>query len=81
MKIDVLYFQVLKLKAGTARETLDVAAGTTVAGALDAVESLHPELLPLRASLLAAVNQEWAPPETVLREGDVLALMPPVSGG
>jgi molybdopterin converting factor small subunit len=28
-----------------------------------------------------AVNEVWAPPETVLRDGDVLAVIPPVSGG
>lgn len=32
-------------------------------------------------SLAVAVNREYAPVDTVLREGDEVALLPPVSGG
>jgi molybdopterin synthase catalytic subunit/molybdopterin converting factor small subunit len=33
------------------------------------------------AGLLYAVNREYAPPDRVLSDGDVVALIPPVSGG
>jgi molybdopterin synthase sulfur carrier subunit len=40
----------------------------------------YPALLDLR-SLYVAVNNEYASEESVLREGDEIALIPPVSGG
>lgn len=41
----------------------------------------RPELAKLPAEALLAVNQAFAPRETLLAEGDEVALMPPVSGG
>lgn len=41
----------------------------------------HPELAKLPAEALLAVNQAFAQRETVLADGDEVALMPPVSGG
>jgi molybdopterin converting factor subunit 1 len=81
MTVEVLYFQSLKTMTGSSRETFELPEGATVSAALDLVLDRHPDAAPLRASLLTAVNQEWAPPQTFLRPGDVLALMPPVSGG
>jgi molybdopterin converting factor subunit 1 len=40
----------------------------------------YPALLDLR-SLYVAVNNEYASEESVLQEGDEIALIPPVSGG
>ncbi len=40
----------------------------------------YPALVDLR-SLYIAVNNEYAEEQTVLREGDEIALIPPVSGG
>ena len=33
------------------------------------------------AAWLFSVNQEWVSPEYLLREGDEMAVVPPVSGG
>ncbi len=40
----------------------------------------YPALIDLR-SLYIAVNNEYAREQSVLREGDEIALIPPVSGG
>lgn len=40
-----------------------------------------PRLAPLPPEALLAVNRTFAGPETALRDGDEVALMPPVSGG
>lgn len=42
---------------------------------------LDPRLAPLPAEALLAVNQSFADRATPLRDGDEVALMPPVSGG
>jgi molybdopterin synthase catalytic subunit len=41
----------------------------------------YPEMSGLNGSLMYAVNAEYVDAETPLREGDELALIPPVSGG
>jgi molybdopterin synthase catalytic subunit len=81
MRIRVLYFQVLRHKIGTSEEWLEAPEGTTVSDAVGLLAARHPVLDAVRASLLAAVNEEWVPDETPLRDGETLALMPPVSGG
>jgi molybdopterin converting factor subunit 1 len=79
--IELLYFAQLKETLGTARETIDVADGRTVD---DVVATLRarPAWSSLAALPLAcAVNEEMAAGEQVLRDGDRLALLPPLSGG
>lgn len=77
----VLFFGVLKEAAGAAKAELELPAGATVEAALEAAVSKWPELVRHRRSTVAAVNQKYALKTDVLREGDELALLPPVSGG
>jgi len=58
---------------------LDSPANTESARAQ--ILSQYPELQRFGNSLLLAVNQEYAQPETAIHDGDELALFPPVSGG
>lgn len=53
----------------------------TVAGLLSELERRYPPLATLRSSLMVGVNDEYAAHETQLKSGDVIALIPPVSGG
>jgi molybdopterin converting factor small subunit len=55
---------------------LDLPVPPTLAALLE-----HPRLAALPAEALFAVNQAFAGREAVLRDGDEVALMPPVSGG
>lgn len=59
----------------------EIADGETVASLLDRLAAAHPTLAPLRASLLVAVNYEYAGGERPLEAGDEVALIPPVQGG
>jgi MoaE-MoaD fusion protein len=82
VEIDVRVFAVLRERLGADRLTLALESGATVADALEALREVDGiggtiALLPV----VMAVNREYAPPETVLEEGDELALIPPVSGG
>lgn len=81
--VRVRLFATLREHAGTSSLELDLPAGATVADALQALSADGPLAGDVVARLRAraAVNRDYAAPETVLREGDELALIPPVSGG
>lgn len=74
-------FAVLRERAGRDRIVLtDVPVGSTVAELKALVAAEHPELGPLE-SVAGVVGTSYARPETVVNEGDEVALLPPVSGG
>lgn len=79
--IRVRFFAQCRELAGTAEYELSLSPSATVAQALEEVYQRFPALGDLRGRLLIAVNERYATPETPLRTGDVLALLPPVSGG
>ena len=61
---------------------MSLRAPATAASAFAEILSSYPELSArFGRSLLFAVNQEYARGETEVREGDELAIFPPVSGG
>ena len=45
------------------------------------VRRQFPMLAPSNVQIVVAVNADYAEPETVLRQGDDVCLIPPVSGG
>jgi molybdopterin converting factor small subunit len=66
---------------GTRSIVLGIAEPTTVLDAFRQLCDLYPALRQIEESLLFAVNTDYARPETPLRAGDQLILIPPVSGG
>jgi molybdopterin converting factor small subunit len=80
MRVKMRLFGALKDSAA-AEGWREVREGDCVGDLMEALrgEGTLPEKL-LAASAVA-VNQEYARPERVLREGDEVAILPPVSGG
>lgn len=76
----MLYFAALREVTHTAQETWP-AAGGSVGDVLGELTRRHPGLLPHLPTLRYAVNEAFAELHTPLAAGDVLALIPPVSGG
>jgi molybdopterin converting factor subunit 1 len=81
MRVSVLYFGVLKDLVGHGRTEMNLAEGASVAELLEAHRGLAEGRERLWESIAVAVNQEYARAGDVLREGDEVALLPPVSGG
>ncbi|MBM3264767.1 MAG: molybdopterin converting factor subunit 1 [candidate division Zixibacteria bacterium] len=81
MHIHVRFFAGCKDAVGRTTLALDVTDGTTAAGAFDRLTGLYPALDRYRSSLRLAVNAEYVAASAVLRDGDELACIPPVSGG
>ena len=81
MRVRVLYFGVLKEGFGGSGETLKLADEAQVADLLAACRERFRGPDGLWESIAVAVNQEYAQRSDVLRDGDEVALLPPVSGG
>ena len=79
MQVRVLYFGVLRERFDKGEELAEFAEGVTVADVLNVYREHGPAFA--WESIAVAVNREYARPETVLRHGDEVALLPPVSGG
>ena len=71
----------LRERAGRAEERLELPEGATAETAWQALVAVTPSLAPRRTSLAVAVNRVYASFETVLRDGDEVVFIPPVSGG
>jgi molybdopterin synthase catalytic subunit len=81
MKVQVLYFAVFRERLHRDEEQIDLPDGTTVDGAITSLGQRHPDIAKLRGRFRVAVNQDFVGDDHVLRDGDELALIPPVAGG
>lgn len=81
MIIRVLFFGILKDLAGRPSESLNLAEGASAGSVLDHYEHQFPANKGLFSSIAISVNQQYARREDLLRPGDEVALLPPVSGG
>ncbi len=81
MKIRLLYFHRAREAAGCSSETADLPARATSADALALAATRHPALAEIRAILRIAINEEYAPADRPLCDGDTVAFLPPISGG
>jgi molybdopterin converting factor subunit 1 len=77
--IRVQYFALLRDQRGLADENLTTAADTP-AGLYAELHARHGFTLPMK-QLRVAVNDEFAPWDAPLQEGDTLVFIPPVAGG
>lgn len=76
MRVQVRLFAGLRERAGTGELELELPDGALVADALERMRTVT-EGVPV----VMALNHEYVDAATVLRGGDEIALIPPVSGG
>jgi molybdopterin converting factor subunit 1 len=81
MRVQVRYFASAREAVGLDGEHVDCAEGETVGALFERLRRAHPALEAGAAALRFALDERFVPPETALREGGVLALIPPVGGG
>ena len=82
LAVSVLYFAALRDLAGTGEEQVSLPAlPTSVAALLRVLEARHGALAGRLTSVRVAVDEEFAESSRELRGGEVVALIPPVSGG
>lgn len=84
MNVRLLLFARLREVLGIRGETVPLDEGATVARLLQVLASRSPawqQELQGERVVRVAVNQDMASADTVLHDGDEVALFPPVTGG
>ncbi|TLZ60578.1 MAG: molybdopterin converting factor subunit 1 [Methanobacteriota archaeon] len=81
MQVTVKFFATYREISGSKELKVRVPEGSSVQVLLDSIYAKLPRLKGFEDTMLLAVNHEFAEPTATLREGDEVALMPPVSGG
>jgi molybdopterin synthase catalytic subunit len=81
VQISVRFFAVLKDRAGVAHASIELNGHATVAAAMRLIAERFPQAANDLKRAAAAVNREYVLGDAVLKDGDELALIPPVSGG
>ena len=80
MKVQILFFGITSDLLGASNLELEVVEASTVANLKSLLKEKYPQLKNI-ASYAIAVNESYAVENLVLEEKDVVAIIPPVSGG
>lgn len=80
-KVRLLFFAILKEKAGTNQADLDIPKGLTVGEFKEKILVTYPNLPKSRSNLVVAINGEFAFDNEDIPQAAEIALFPPVSGG
>ncbi len=81
IRVRVLFFSVLRDLTGTPETEIELHGGATLGLLLDDLFVRWPRLRDWDASLLLAIDHDYAPRSAPLRDGCEVAVMPPVQGG
>jgi MoaE-MoaD fusion protein len=81
VKLQILYFGIVRERLGRREDSREMKSGATV-GDLMTELAASDNILALGAgSIRIAVNREYVEKDHVLAEGDEVAVIPPVAGG
>lgn len=80
MKIDILFFGVTVDLAEVSKAEMELKNSSTVADFKTVLVENYPNLKNI-TSFAVAVNETYADDVFLLKENDVVAIIPPVSGG
>eukprot|EP01134_Creolimax_fragrantissima_P006665 CFRG6665T1 len=83
VQVRLLFFARSRELAGTSETSIQVPKTTTVNNLLKIIVKHYPQLEPVVDSVAVAVNEEFQgnSVELTLTAGDIVAIIPPISGG
>ena len=79
--VRVKLFAVVRDIAGTGEERVHLPDDATATDVLEALAFRYPMLDEWKPYLRIAINRTYASPDDRVRDGDEVAVIPPVSGG
>ena len=80
MKIQLLFFGITTDLVGRNSQTYSIKEGTSINDLKNILIADYPNLKNINEFAIA-VNEEYANEVVIIKEGDVVAIIPPVSGG
>jgi molybdopterin synthase sulfur carrier subunit len=81
MKIKIKTFASLKDIFGFSEKSFDLPENITAGQAVVELKKIYPDFNSYNGLLLIARNEEFCNEDQVLKDSDVIAVFPPVSGG
>lgn len=81
MRVRVKFFAYTREITGRKEMEMEVNEAARLGDILDILVERFPALKSYREEIKMAINHEYAPLETAVRDGDEVAILPPVSGG
>ncbi len=82
--LNILYFASIREALGKESEVIELPASANVAGLVEVLRSRgdrYAEVLAANRRWRVAVNQEMVGLDAVVKDGDEIAVFPPVTGG
>lgn len=81
MNIRVTFYSYFKELTGVPETIVALPSGATLGDLFEQLLRVFPSLEPMRKSTLLAVGVDYQPRDYGLKDGDEVALFPPVQGG
>ncbi|GLJ16740.1 hypothetical protein SUGI_0288050 [Cryptomeria japonica] len=81
MKVKVLFFARARDLAGVSDKVLDIEEGSTTLDCVNKLILQVPSLKAIYDCMAVALNEMYTSDSTIVKDGDELALIPPISGG
>ena len=81
MKITLRLFATFRQIFNSGEIVYELPEGATVQDLLDGLFLKRPELQRFKDHVVVTINRQASPSTAVIREGDEVAILPPVSGG
>ena len=81
MRVRLLFFAVLREITGQSESDIELPDGTRPREVWQSLRASYAKLADYEQPPMAAVNESYASPDSVLHDGDELAFIPPVAGG
>ncbi|MBU0685100.1 MAG: molybdopterin converting factor subunit 1 [Thermoplasmatota archaeon] len=81
MRVKVKLFAAFRDIVGTKEEDLELREGSTVQSLLEDYILRFPQMGRFREHIILSVNKEYGAPSKLLKDGDEVSFLPPVSGG
>ena len=80
MKIQLLFFGITTDLTGKSSRSFEIKEYSTIKDLINNLISEYPNLKNINEFAIA-VNEEYANEDVIIKDGDVVAIIPPVSGG
>ena len=81
VRVRLLFFAVLRDITGKSETEVSLPDGTKAADVWASLRREHRALSSYSKPPMIAINEDYAAPDTQLRDGDELVFIPPVAGG